>query len=49
VSADDYQVARERMVREHVFNRGIRDRHVLRAMLETPRHLFLGADIGPQA
>ena len=45
----DYQVARERMVREQVFERGITARRVLRAMLAVPRHRFLGADIGPQA
>jgi protein-L-isoaspartate(D-aspartate) O-methyltransferase len=49
MSQPDYGVARERMVREQVFERGVRDRHVLRAMLEVPRHCFLAEDAGPEA
>jgi protein-L-isoaspartate(D-aspartate) O-methyltransferase len=45
----DYQIARERMVREQVFERGVADRNVLRALLEVPRHLFLDRNAGPEA
>lgn len=44
----EFHVARERMVREQVFDHGINDRHVLRAMLEVPRHMFM-EDGGPGA
>jgi protein-L-isoaspartate(D-aspartate) O-methyltransferase len=44
-----YKIARERMVREHVYNRGIRDPRVLEAMLRVPRHLFIGRDAGVEA
>ncbi len=44
-----YKIARERMVREHVYNRGIRDPRVLEAMLRVPRHLFIGRDAGIEA
>ena len=44
----DYEIARERMVREQVFDRGVSDRNVLRALLEVPRHLFLHADAGSE-
>lgn len=35
--------ARERMVREQIEGRGVRDPRVLEAMRRVPRHLFLGA------
>ncbi|HEU4929676.1 MAG TPA: protein-L-isoaspartate(D-aspartate) O-methyltransferase [Candidatus Krumholzibacteria bacterium] len=44
-----YKIARERMVREHVYNRGVRDPRVLDAMLRVPRHLFIGRDAGVEA
>ncbi len=44
-----YKIARERMVREHVYNRGVRDPRVLEAMLRVPRHLFIGRDAGVEA
>ncbi len=44
-----YKIARERMVREHVYNRGVRDPRVLEAMLRVPRHLFIGRDSGVEA
>ena len=44
-----YKIARERMVREHVYNRGVRDPRVLEAMLRVPRHLFIGKDAGVEA
>jgi protein-L-isoaspartate(D-aspartate) O-methyltransferase len=37
----DYASARERMVKEQVVGRGIRDRRVIEAMLKIPRHLFV--------
>ncbi|HKW14091.1 MAG TPA: protein-L-isoaspartate(D-aspartate) O-methyltransferase [Candidatus Krumholzibacteria bacterium] len=44
-----YKIARERMVREHVYARGIRDPRVIDAMLRVPRHLFIGRDAGTEA
>jgi len=44
-----YKIARERMVREHVYARGIRDPRVIEAMLRVPRHLFIGRDAGTEA
>ncbi|MDH3217260.1 MAG: protein-L-isoaspartate(D-aspartate) O-methyltransferase [Candidatus Krumholzibacteria bacterium] len=49
VNYPDYRVARERMVREQVFGKGIVDRRVLKALLQVPRHLFLGHKAGPEA
>ena len=45
----DYEIAREKMVREQVLSRGIKDQRVIAAMLEVPRHIFLGDEAGPQA
>lgn len=44
-----YKIARERMVREHVYGRGIRDARVIESMLRVPRHLFIGRDAGVEA
>lgn len=44
-----YKIARERMVRDHVYGRGIRDPRVIEAMLRVPRHLFIGRDAGIEA
>jgi len=44
-----YKIARERMVREHVYGGGIRDPRVIEAMLRVPRHLFIGRDAGIEA
>ena len=44
-----YRIARERMVREHVYARGIRDPRVIGAMLRVPRHLFIDRDAGVEA
>ncbi len=44
-----YRIARERMVRDHVYGRGIRDPNVLEAMLRVPRHLFIDRDAGVEA
>jgi len=35
------EAQRERMVRQHIEQRGVRDRRVLEAMRKTPRHLFV--------
>lgn len=37
----DYKEARERMVKEQIVARGIKDKRVINAMLEIPRHLFV--------
>jgi len=39
--SDEYQAAREQMVREQIEDRGIRDPGVLAAMRKVPRHLFV--------
>jgi len=44
-----YRIARERMVREQLYERGVRDGRVLEAMLRVPRHVFLGHDAGSEA
>jgi len=49
VNQPDYEIAREKMVREQVMSRGITDQRVIQAMLEVPRHIFLDDDAGPQA
>ena len=38
---DDYRQARERLVREEIEARGVRDPRVLAAMRKVPRHLFV--------
>jgi protein-L-isoaspartate(D-aspartate) O-methyltransferase len=45
----DFRIARERMVREQLFDRGISDRNVLESMLRIPRHLFLDENSGSEA
>ena len=37
------------MVREQLYDRGIRDRRVLQVMLKVPRHVFLDHDAGSEA
>ena len=39
--AQDFRAARERMVRDHVEARGVKDARVLAVMRATPRHLFV--------
>ncbi len=39
--AGDYTRAREKMVREQIVGKGIKDQRVIEAMLEVPRHLFI--------
>jgi protein-L-isoaspartate(D-aspartate) O-methyltransferase len=41
---DEYRQARERMVREEIETRGVRDARVLAAMRKVPRHLFVPPD-----
>src|SRR5436190_5822675 len=48
-AADEFAAARERMVREQIETRGIRQPDVLRAMRATPRHLFVPAALRPSA
>jgi protein-L-isoaspartate(D-aspartate) O-methyltransferase len=47
--ADPYAVQRERMVREDLQARDVRDPAVLRAMRETPRHEFVPKEIRKMA
>jgi protein-L-isoaspartate(D-aspartate) O-methyltransferase len=49
VAADPYAPARERMVREHIASREVRNPAVLRVMRETPRHLFVPERLRSQA
>lgn len=45
----DYAVQRERMVRDLVAGRGIKDQRVLAAMRQVPRHLFVRDHLRSQA
>lgn len=49
VAADPFAAERERMVREHIEARGVRDPRVLAAMRDTPRHLFVPPGVRGQA
>jgi protein-L-isoaspartate(D-aspartate) O-methyltransferase len=49
VAADPYAPVRERMVREHIASREVRNPAVLRVMRETPRHLFVPERLRSQA
>ncbi len=44
-SAAEFKEARERMVREQIAGRDVRDARVLAAMRKVPRHLFVPADV----
>ena len=46
---DEYQAQRERMVREQMENRDIRNREVLRAIRAVPRHLFVPPNLRSMA
>jgi len=48
-AANDYRIARRRMVREQLYARGITDRRILNAFLAVPRHLFVDPAIGSRA
>jgi protein-L-isoaspartate(D-aspartate) O-methyltransferase len=37
----DYTILRQRMIEKYVIGRGIKDRRVIQAMFEVPRHLFV--------
>jgi protein-L-isoaspartate(D-aspartate) O-methyltransferase len=39
--SDEYEAAREQMVREQIEDRGVRDARVLAALRKVPRHLFV--------
>jgi protein-L-isoaspartate(D-aspartate) O-methyltransferase len=45
----DYAVQRERMVRDHIAARGVKDERVLAAMRKIPRHLFVRDHLRSQA
>jgi len=45
----DYAVQRERMVRDHIAARGVKDERVLAAMRKVPRHLFVKDHLRSQA
>jgi protein-L-isoaspartate(D-aspartate) O-methyltransferase len=45
----EYRRAQDRMVREHIAARGVRDRRVLEAMRRVPRHLFVRPDLAHRA
>ena len=47
--SDSYRAARERMVREQIEDRGVRDPRVLAVMRKIPRHLFVPAAMQPYA
>ncbi|WP_462324035.1 protein-L-isoaspartate(D-aspartate) O-methyltransferase [Desulfoplanes sp.] len=44
-----YKRNRERMIREQLMARGITDKHVLRAMWDVPRHLFVDEALQAQS
>ncbi len=44
-NGDAQRAARERMVREQIANRGVRDARVLAAMRKVPRHLFVPSEM----
>jgi protein-L-isoaspartate(D-aspartate) O-methyltransferase len=48
-AADEYTLLRQRMVREDIEARGIRNKAVLEAMRSTPRHLFVPESARPAA
>lgn len=47
--ADNYALARRRMVQEQIAGRGVRDQRLLKAMQEVPRHLFVDEALWSQA
>jgi protein-L-isoaspartate(D-aspartate) O-methyltransferase len=46
---DPYAAARDAMVREQIEGRGVRNKDVLKALRETPRHLFVPPEYREQA
>src|SRR5581483_7883450 len=49
LGSDNFAAERERMVREQIETRGVRDVDVLRVMRATPRHLFVPPDLRSMA
>ncbi len=49
LATDSYVAQHERMVREQIESRGVRDPDVLRVMRATPRHLFVREDLRSMA
>jgi protein-L-isoaspartate(D-aspartate) O-methyltransferase len=49
MKADEYALARKRMVEEQIVVRGVQDARVLEVMESVPRHLFISADSRPWA
>ena len=49
VAAQDYGLQRRAMVDEQIRQRGIREREVLKAMEQVPRHLFVPESVRPKA
>ena len=49
LSSSSFAIKRERMIREQLLARGIRDQRVLAAMREVPRHLFVEDALQEQA
>ena len=45
----DYEIARDRMVKEQILKRGIDNERVLIAMGSVPRHLFVDQAFWPRA
>ena len=49
VSNENYEEQRQKMVREQILSRGIKDQRVLNAMRQVPRHLFVSPEIAGMA
>jgi protein-L-isoaspartate(D-aspartate) O-methyltransferase len=47
--SDSFTVPRQRMVRDQIERRGVKDRRVLRAMETVPRHLFVPQELRDRA
>ena len=45
----DYNVLRERMIRDHIVARGVKDERVLAALRKVPRHIFVRDHLRSQA
>ncbi len=45
----DFRTLREKMVKEQIMKRGVKDERVLKAMVNVPRHLFIQNGIAPEA
>jgi protein-L-isoaspartate(D-aspartate) O-methyltransferase len=47
--SDKYEVLREKMVKEQIIDRGIKDKAILDAMKKIPRHLFVPQEVANEA